>query len=146
VPCLLPRLLAEGVAEAVDKRTDVGQVEEPEPANAWREDTDDVEGVISTRTGLIILKHKHNSALVDVDVPCYVGRILPLEDINLGPTPWHAARKVSAGKEEELELLKLAEVALAVAVAPLVLALQPPSPRPAEELLEGVMEAIRRLL
>jgi len=72
-------------------------------------------------------------------IPHNVSSVLPLEDLYLTATARHAAGKVAAEEQLELELLKLAAVAVAVAPLPLAPGLKAPIPRPAEQLLEGIL-------
>src|SRR6266536_6673008 len=83
--------------------------------------------------------------MVDEEIPYHLCCVLPLHHADLTATARHPTRQVATHKQLELELLELAEVAVARARPPLVLGLQSPIPRPAEESLERMLKPIPRL-
>jgi hypothetical protein len=77
--------------------------------------------------------------LVNKDILYNLSCILLLEHVYLTATAKHAACKVAAKEQLELELLKLAAVAVAAGPLLLALGLKVPVLRLAKQLLKGIL-------
>lgn len=125
------------IAEAINKWPNICKIAEPQPAETWWQDADNIERLICYSPSLNILKDQADLTLVYKGIPYNLRSVLPLEDLYLAATARHAAGKVAVEEQLELELLELAAVAVAVAPLPLAVGLKAPIPRPAEQLLKG---------